>query len=555
MAIININNLKQYFLTGLKPTQQQFWNLIDSFRHKNDPIPALEVDGLQDLLDQKLDAELYVGKPIHKNYENITALTSDQSSQIEGYFYGIEDATGFGNITNGRATVSYKGTTNGNESDYDIEWRDENSLITKKNSSGVLTYYKPDENTNASRGAKLLEVLNAATSGDYITVYQGTYEAYIPIQPNLDNVTIDFKDGAILIDDGTRDLISNDNTYDITLNIVGKGTFINTSNVGNQNRAINIDDGTILNIEGKSIISETGVCIRTAQNSGGGSTITANFDYYKSKDGTFDNVDAKSVINVYGNYALSTENFVLENDGGVINCWVKKIESLGLNPVERGLSGVINIYKTHIIAPSGEILAFNTSPAENLNFYNCTGVCDVAIPIQTNYKGTVFINSDFHTDSNATLEEKTDKTPVVKKDLENFVNTTNNQTINGIKTFNNNVTVKELFLIENPNGSIKKAYSLTGNEGLRVDIGTTMPNFFTIYDNSATNQVVFQVMQTSLGGHILFQPNGNIGIGLPNPSEKVEVNGKIKANSILLKSPDGNYHEYKPNNAGVLELV
>ncbi|WP_336070017.1 sialate O-acetylesterase [Mesoflavibacter sp. CH_XMU1404-2] len=124
MAIINTNNLKQYFLTGLKPTQQQFWNLIDSFRHKNDPVPASEVSGLQGLLDQKLDAELYVGKPIHKNYENITALTSDQSSQIEGYFYGIEDATGFQNITNGRVTVSYKGTTNGDETDYNLEWKE-----------------------------------------------------------------------------------------------------------------------------------------------------------------------------------------------------------------------------------------------------------------------------------------------------------------------------------------------------------------------------------------------------------------------------------------------
>lgn len=60
MAIININNLKQYFLTGLKPTQQQFWNLIDSLRHKNDLVPAAEVDGLQSLLDQKLDGELYI---------------------------------------------------------------------------------------------------------------------------------------------------------------------------------------------------------------------------------------------------------------------------------------------------------------------------------------------------------------------------------------------------------------------------------------------------------------------------------------------------------------
>lgn len=49
--------------------------------------------------------------------------------------------------------------------------------------------------------------------------------------------------------------------------------------------------------------------------------------------------------------------------------------------------------------------------------------------------------------------------------------------------------------------------------------------------------------------------NGNVGLGVTGPSEKLEVAGKTKSNSIILQSPDGNYHEYKPDNAGNLVLV
>ena len=295
------------------------------------------------------------------------------------------------------------------------------SLITKKDNQGNTVLYTPNSDTDISRGIKFLEVLNSASSGDYITVYQGVYEAYIPIQANLDNVTIEFKDGAILTSDDTRDLISNDDTYDITLNITGRGVFINTSIIGNKDRAINISDATTLNIQGKKLISQEGVCIRVDKVFGGGSIINAKFDYYGSKDGTFDNVDNTSVYNLYGDYAVSSENFVLENDGGIINCYIKTIEALDANPIERATSGVINVYNSLVIAPTGEVLAYNLSTPENLNFYNCTGVCDVTNPIQTYYTGTIFINSDFYTDSGALLVDKTDNTPLVKKDLDGDV--------------------------------------------------------------------------------------------------------------------------------------
>ena len=50
-----LTTLKNWFKTGLKPTQPQFWAVFDSFRHKDDAVPAADVSGLQLLLDGKMD--------------------------------------------------------------------------------------------------------------------------------------------------------------------------------------------------------------------------------------------------------------------------------------------------------------------------------------------------------------------------------------------------------------------------------------------------------------------------------------------------------------------
>jgi hypothetical protein len=45
-----LNTLKNWFKTGLKPTQLQFWDWLDSFWHKDEPIPVDKVEGLAELL-------------------------------------------------------------------------------------------------------------------------------------------------------------------------------------------------------------------------------------------------------------------------------------------------------------------------------------------------------------------------------------------------------------------------------------------------------------------------------------------------------------------------
>lgn len=49
----SLNNIKGWFKTGFKPTQQQFEDTWDSFWHKDENIPVANIDGIDNLLNQK----------------------------------------------------------------------------------------------------------------------------------------------------------------------------------------------------------------------------------------------------------------------------------------------------------------------------------------------------------------------------------------------------------------------------------------------------------------------------------------------------------------------
>ncbi|MCM1035522.1 MAG: hypothetical protein NC038_05440 [Paludibacter sp.] len=53
--IQTIPQLKAYFQRGCKPTEQQFADLIDSLRHKEESIPQQDIIGLQETLNNKAD--------------------------------------------------------------------------------------------------------------------------------------------------------------------------------------------------------------------------------------------------------------------------------------------------------------------------------------------------------------------------------------------------------------------------------------------------------------------------------------------------------------------
>jgi glutathionyl-hydroquinone reductase len=49
MAKVNLTTIKNWFKTGLKPTQIQFWDTWDSFFHKDDMIPIAQVEGINNV--------------------------------------------------------------------------------------------------------------------------------------------------------------------------------------------------------------------------------------------------------------------------------------------------------------------------------------------------------------------------------------------------------------------------------------------------------------------------------------------------------------------------
>lgn len=51
----DLNTLKTWFKTGLKPTQAQFWAWLDAFYHKDEEIPQDKINGLAKTLESKAD--------------------------------------------------------------------------------------------------------------------------------------------------------------------------------------------------------------------------------------------------------------------------------------------------------------------------------------------------------------------------------------------------------------------------------------------------------------------------------------------------------------------
>jgi|GEM_PF-2895207 len=54
MALQTLKTIKSWFRTGLKPTQAQFWDTWDSFRHKSEKIPAKDIEGIDTLFGDKI---------------------------------------------------------------------------------------------------------------------------------------------------------------------------------------------------------------------------------------------------------------------------------------------------------------------------------------------------------------------------------------------------------------------------------------------------------------------------------------------------------------------
>ncbi|NCB67455.1 MAG: hypothetical protein EOM47_01230 [Bacteroidia bacterium] len=76
MAKQTLNILKNWFRTGLKPTQAQFWDWMDSFFHKDEKIPLTSIDGIQEEFDKKADKGLIQISDVENLEETLESLST-----------------------------------------------------------------------------------------------------------------------------------------------------------------------------------------------------------------------------------------------------------------------------------------------------------------------------------------------------------------------------------------------------------------------------------------------------------------------------------------------
>ncbi|CAD0007568.1 hypothetical protein [Flavobacterium salmonis] len=78
MAVTEKNILKNWFLNGLKPPQEQFWAWQESYFHKYDVIPPTAIEGLSELLNSKADKEAF-----DSHLQNFNTHLEDFNAHVE----------------------------------------------------------------------------------------------------------------------------------------------------------------------------------------------------------------------------------------------------------------------------------------------------------------------------------------------------------------------------------------------------------------------------------------------------------------------------------------
>jgi hypothetical protein len=100
MAIQTLNTIKNWFKTTLKPTQQQFWDTWDSFRHKHEKIPVRDIEDIDQLISgQKIipSGQFLIFK-VSPNRTNELEIGDSVIGYCEGNF--LAEATYYGGDTN-----------------------------------------------------------------------------------------------------------------------------------------------------------------------------------------------------------------------------------------------------------------------------------------------------------------------------------------------------------------------------------------------------------------------------------------------------------------------
>lgn len=120
-----INILNEWFKTGKKPTQEQFWELIDSFWHKDLFIPMDKITNLGSTLENKVDKSIYETHLSSDDAHNAVLAKKDASNLTPDNIIDWKTALGVGQLPANIATVD-DGVNSGNV--YTKDQSDENYM-------------------------------------------------------------------------------------------------------------------------------------------------------------------------------------------------------------------------------------------------------------------------------------------------------------------------------------------------------------------------------------------------------------------------------------------
>ena len=172
MAKVNLNTLKNWFLTGLKPTQEQFFSTWDSFWHKDDSIPAENIEGLDTFLAEKADKEASDGHLDDPNahselFDEVPTKTSDLINDGEdGIPFLLDSDLNRSNNISSNSTVdvatslavkTVNDKVNDNSSDIEVL---ENSKVAFTDIVDNLISTQPNKVLSANQGKILKELID-----------------------------------------------------------------------------------------------------------------------------------------------------------------------------------------------------------------------------------------------------------------------------------------------------------------------------------------------------------------------------------------------------------
>ena len=122
MAQQTRDQLKQWFETGDYPTQQQFWDWLDSYRHMTDPIAISDILNLLTTLQSKADKSV-VDSIVNKPDEMQLNVTTEGQTVFNIY-----------TMPNAKTVLDINGITYFQDMDYSIGTDGVNVILTWNNS-------------------------------------------------------------------------------------------------------------------------------------------------------------------------------------------------------------------------------------------------------------------------------------------------------------------------------------------------------------------------------------------------------------------------------------